>query len=182
MEFDKALEFAVTLAWNDLGAGDRLLSARVEYESKRGVPVDSLTVWTLRSQGYQDRVCDYWSGESTTHPAGMLFNNRYHSDTLAQALGFIMKNQDKFTHPPDAWRPHFVMIQPPSTDQVAQATAWMTGAPAGNRAAGPRSKPTPPQPGHNGTASHPPKTRIAADGPCPLVGSRSGFPNGPWCR
>ena len=126
MQLDKALEFAVILAWKDLMTGDQLLSARVQYESKRGTPLDSLSVWTVRSWGYQDRVCDYRTSASSTDPIGATFSNGHNSDVLAQTLGFIMKDQDQFTLPVDAWRTHLVLIQPPTADQVSEATAWMT--------------------------------------------------------
>jgi len=184
MEFDKSLEFAVILAWRDLVAGDQLLSARVEYESRRGMPVDLVTVWTFRSWGYQDRVCDYWTSASPAHPMGVRFSNNYHSDRLTTALDFIMKNQDQFPRPADAWRPHFVLVQPPLAELVAQAAAWMAeiqaaakpaaGTPAkGGRLASSRH-------GSNGAASGPRITTITANGSC--VADRSGFPGGPWCR
>lgn len=134
MQLDKALEFAVILAWQDLMTG-RVLSARVEYESKRGLPVDFLTVWTLTSGGTQDRVCDYATCASPDHPMGVRFTNDYHSNALAQALDFIMKNQEQLTRPDDAWRPHLVLIQPPTPELAAEATAWMAGtrAAASNR-------------------------------------------------
>ena len=124
------------LAWNDLMTGRQLLSARVEYESKQGIPTDFLSVWTVMSWGYQDRVCDYWTSGSPAHPAGVGFSNSYHSDALARALDFIMKNQDQFTRPVDAWRPHLVLIQPPTADQAAEAGAWMTGIEAPVKRAG----------------------------------------------
>ena len=182
MELDKVLEFAVTLAWQDLLAGDELLSARVEYQSERGMRVDFLTVWTLRSWGYQDRVCDYWASASPAHPAGARFTNSYHSNALAQALDFIVKNQDQFTHP-DAGRPHMVLIQPPTPELAAEAAAWMAGneAAASNRASGARATPRrrSPRPGPNGVAFRP---RLPGNSSGGVVDNRSGFPNGPWCR
>ncbi len=184
MEFDKGLELAVTLGWSDLETGDQLVSARVEYESRRGMPVDSLTVWALTSWGYQDRVCD-WTSASPAYPMGVRFSNNYHSDTLAKALDFVMKNQDQFTRPADAWRPHLVLIQPPGADLVAQAAAWMTGIQAsGKRAGGPQAKEgwraSHRHSAGNGSASNPRITPILANGSC--VANRSGFPHGPWCR
>lgn len=183
MDFDKALEFAVTRAWNDLVPGDRLLSARVEYESTRGVLVDSLTVWTVRSWGYQDRLCD-WTGASQTTPAGLRFSNGYHSDTLAEALDYIMKNQDKFARSGDAWRSHFVVIQPPAADQVAQAAAWMPGVPVESPvavdASGDLSKAIQPHPRSTRTTFRP-RTN-GTNGSPELVDKRSGYPNGPWRR
>ncbi len=188
MEFDTSLEFAVILAWKDLRAGDELLSATVEYESRRGLPVDSVTVWALRARGYQDRVCDYSRCASPAHPVGVRFTNSYHSNTLAQALDFIMKNQDQFTRPDDAWRPHLVLIQPPTPELAAEAAAWTAGTEAtaapnlngGTKAkAGWQMKPR-----HvsNGAGSHARMTRVTSNSSLEFVDNRSGFPNGPWCR
>jgi len=188
MELDKGFEFAVILAWKDLMPGDQLMSARVEYESKRGVPLDCMSVWTVRSWGYQDRVCDYWTAVSPAHPIGVHFSNGYHSEALTKALDFIMKNQDQFTSPADAWRSHLVLIQPPPADLVVEAATWMTGvqATAPNQAGSSEAKagrqPIP----RNGV-----KSRAASSARIPTNGSResaksvdrgSGFPNGPWCR
>jgi hypothetical protein len=183
MEFDRGLELAVTLGWNDLAPGDQLLSARVEYESRRGMPVDLLTVWALRSWGYQDRVCD-WTSAPPAHPMGVRFRNNYHSDTLAKALDFIMKNQDQFTRPADAWRPHLVLIRPPAADLVAQAAAWMTEIQASAKGAGGLQAKegwrASVQHSANGAASDPRITATAANRSC--MANRSGFPHGPWCR
>lgn len=129
MEFDKGLELAVILGWKDLMTGDQLMSARVEYDSRQGTPVDSLSVWTVRSWGYQDRVCDYWTSASETHPVGLRFSNSHHSDALAKALNFIMKNQDEFTRPGDSGRAHLVRIQPPAADLITEAATWMEEIP-----------------------------------------------------
>lgn len=182
MEFDKALEFAVTLAWQDLTTGGQVLSARAEYESRRGLPVDFLTVWTLKSGYYQERVCDYSTCGSPAHPIGVLFTNNYHSDRLAQAFDFIMKNQDRFTHPEDAGRPHLVFIQPPTSELTAEATAWMAGtrAASSNRiGAKANERRISPRRGPNGAASMP---RLAGNSLGKGVNDQSGFPNGPWCR
>jgi len=138
MELDKALEFATILAWKDLTTGDQLMSARVQYESTREAPLDSLSVWTLRSWGYQDRVCDYRTRASSADPVGASFTNGYHSDILAHTLDFITKNLDQFTLPVDAWRTHLVLIQPPTADRVAEAAFCMTRAQeaVANRAGG----------------------------------------------
>ena len=40
-------------------------------------------------------------------------------------LDFIMKNQDQFTHPPDAFRDGLVLIAPPTRDERTEAANWM---------------------------------------------------------
>ena len=125
MELDKALEFAVILAWEDLMKVTNPCSARVEYRCEPGTSLDYLSVWSDRGGGYQRLVCDYWTWTSPAHPSGVRFTNGYHSDGLGQTLDFIMKNQDQFTRRADACRDGLVLIHPPTGDQRAEAATWM---------------------------------------------------------
>jgi len=124
MELDKAFEFAVILAWEDLMKVNESPSVRVEYQCEPGTSLDYLTVWAARTGGSNDLVCDYWTWTSPTHASGVLFTNEYHSDSLALALDFIMKNQDQFTRPADACREGSVLIYPPTEDERREASNW----------------------------------------------------------
>src|SRR5512143_2786929 len=101
MELDKALEYALILAWDDLVKVANPSSARVEYQCEPGTPLDYLSVWSVRAGGVQDLVCDYWAWASSAYPSGVSFRNKFLSDQLSQALGFIMLNQDQFTRRAD---------------------------------------------------------------------------------
>jgi hypothetical protein len=125
MELDKAFEFAMILAWDDLTKATKLCSARVEYQCEPGTPLDHLSVWSARAWGYHDLVCDYWTSASLAHPSGLSFRNGQYSDQLAQILDFIMKNQDQFTRPADACRNSLVVIDPPAVDERREAATWM---------------------------------------------------------
>jgi hypothetical protein len=125
MELDKALELAVMSAWQDLLKAATPRSVRVEYECEPGASLDYLTVWAVKSGGYQDLVCDYWTWTSPAHARGVRFANGYHSDGLGQALNFMMKNQDKFTRPADACRHGFVLIYPPTMNESIEASGRM---------------------------------------------------------
>ena len=127
MEFDKALHFAVILAWEDLMKVSKPCSARVEYRSEPGIALDHLSVWSVKARGYQDLVCDYHTSASVVHPSGAHFTNEHHSDRLAQTLDFIMKNQGQFTRPADASRNGLVVISPPAEDDRTEAATWMRG-------------------------------------------------------
>ena len=127
MELDKALRFAVILAWEDLMRVANTCSARVEYRSESGTTLDHLRVWSDRAKGYQDLVCDYWTCASPAHPDGAAFKNDHHSDRLAQTLDFIMKNQDRFTRPAGTSPNGLVLIYPPAGDDRTEAAAWWTG-------------------------------------------------------
>ena len=127
MKLDKALEFAVVLAWGDLVKTATPCSVRVEYQCEPGTALDYLSVWSVRAEGYQYLVCDYWTWTSAAHPSGVRFRNKHYSDQLAQTLGFIMKNQDQFTRPADACRDGLVLIYPPTEGERTEGGTWMRG-------------------------------------------------------
>jgi hypothetical protein len=83
MELDKAFQFAIILAWEDLTKVSEPSSVRVEYWSKPGTPLDHVSVWSAGVQGHRDLVCDYWTSASLAHPSGVRFENGYGSDRLA---------------------------------------------------------------------------------------------------
>jgi hypothetical protein len=127
MELDKAFQFAVILAWDDLMKAAKLTSARVEYVCDPGTSLDYVSVWSVKAWGYYNLVCDYWTSTSSAHPSGVRFVNGHYSDKLAQALDFIMNNQDQFTRAPDACRHGLVLISPPTGDERTEAATWMKG-------------------------------------------------------
>jgi hypothetical protein len=127
MELDMALKYGVILAWEDLVKVTNLCSARVEYQCEPGAALDYLSVWSVRAGGYQDLVCDYWTWTSSAHASGVRFRNKFHSDQLGQALGFILVNQDQFTRRSDACRDGLALIYPPTEDDRAEAATWMGG-------------------------------------------------------
>ena len=124
MKLDKAFEFAVILAWEDLMKVNESSLVRVEYQSEPGTSLDYLTVWAARPGGSNDLVCDYWTWTSSAQTSGVHFANGYHSDTLALTLDFIMRNQDQFTRPVDACRDGLVLIYPPTEDERIEAANW----------------------------------------------------------
>lgn len=127
MEFDKALHFAVILAWEDLKKVTPPYLVKIEYQGEPGSSLDHLSVWLARSRGYQDLVCDYWTSTSPEHPAGARFRNGHFSEPLAENLGFLMRNQDQFTRLPDACRNGMVLTYPPNENELAEAAAWQRG-------------------------------------------------------
>jgi len=127
MELDKALGLAVILAWEDLKKVSAPCSARVEYRSAPGTPVDFLSIWSVDAEGHQNMVCAYWTWTSAAHPRGICFNGKFQSPPLGRALDFILMNQDQFTRPADACPEGLALIYPPSADELSEATAWMSG-------------------------------------------------------
>jgi hypothetical protein len=125
LELDKALGYAVILAWEDLMKPTEPRSVRVEYLFEPGIALDHLSVWSVGAGGYQDLVCDYWSSASLAHPSGARFGSTHYSDRLAQTLVFVMKHQGQFTHPADAGRDGLVQISPPDAEDRTEAATWM---------------------------------------------------------
>ena len=125
MKLDKALEFAVVLAWEDLKKSAPPCSVRVEYRCEPGTALDYLSVWSVRAAGEQYLVCDYWTWTSPAHPSGIGFRNGHQSDQLAQTLDFVMKNQVQFTRPAGARRDGLVLIDPPTGNEHTEAARWM---------------------------------------------------------
>ena len=125
VELDRAFQYAVTLAWEDLKTPVEPRAIRVEYLSEPGSPVDHLSVWSVRAGGYQDLVCDFWGSSSVAHASGASFGNRHTSDKLAANLDFIMKNQGQFRRAADAGRHGLVLLYPPDAKDRAEAATWM---------------------------------------------------------
>jgi len=117
MELDKAFQFAVILAWEDLTQANQERSVRVEYQGKPGASLDSVSVWSAKAWGYHDLVCG-WTSSSPGHSSGACFKNGHGSDKLADGLGFIMRNQDQFTRPAD-------VIDRPAAEERQEAATWM---------------------------------------------------------
>ena len=125
MELDKAFEFAVIVAWEDLMKASESSSLRVEYRCEPGTILDSVSIWSVNAEGRQDLVCDYWTWASAVHPVGVRFRDRYNSDRLALTLDFIMKNQGQFTRRADACQDGLVLIHPPTEEERAEASRWI---------------------------------------------------------
>ena len=125
VELDKAFQLAAIGAWDDVVKPDEPRSLRVEYLSSPETTLDYISVWSNNCRGRQDLVCDYWTWASSSHPAGTQFSNNFHSHKLAEALSFIMRNQDQFARAADACPHGLVVIHAPDEGDQAEASAWM---------------------------------------------------------
>jgi hypothetical protein len=125
MRLDKALEFAVILAWEDLVKTAAPSSVRIEYRCEPGTSLDYLSVWSVTAADEQYLVCDYRRLPSSAHPSEVRFGNGHHSDRLAQSLDFIIKNRDHFTRPAGARPDGLVLIDPPTGVERTEAARWM---------------------------------------------------------
>jgi len=124
MGLDKALQYAVILAWEDFIKPTQPLSVRVEYLCEPGSSLDHLSIWSVRAGGYQDLICDYWMSTSSDHSSGTSYGNRPSSDKFAQNLEFIMKNQNLFKRAADAGSHGLVLVFPPDADDRTEAAQW----------------------------------------------------------
>ena len=133
MELDRALELAVVSSWNDLVSPGEPSSVHVEYQNVSKLPVSSVEVWMIKKRGYGTLVCRCSESRSqpTPYPSESLpciFENAYHSKTLAEDLGFIMQNQGQFSRPAEHSVHGFVQVGPPSDDDRKNADAWSRSA------------------------------------------------------
>jgi hypothetical protein len=108
MDLDRALELAVVASWDELVDPGEVCSIHVEYVDLSELPVNSLEVWKIKNHGYGTRVCRY----STAGPNSLVsrldvpamhFANSYRSQsqTLADHLDFILRNQHELSRPSD---------------------------------------------------------------------------------
>jgi hypothetical protein len=125
LELDKAFQYAVTLAWEDLMTPIEPRAIRVEYLWEAGSPLDHLNVWSVRAGGYQDLVCEFRASASLAPLRGACFGDRHSSDKLAATLDFIMRNQGQFRRPADAGLHGLVVIHAPDADDRREAATWM---------------------------------------------------------
>lgn len=123
MEFDKALNMAVILGWDDLCKTAEPVSVRVEYLSKKNAPLQALSVWAVDSAGHQFLVCECWTEPAANHARGARFGSRYNSASLGKGLDFIMANQQRFPRPESQTR-GLVQVAPPSEMERMEANSW----------------------------------------------------------
>lgn len=58
MELDKALQFAVIVAWDDLMKAGEPRPVRVEYQGRPGMSLDHVSIGSAKAWGYHDLLCD----------------------------------------------------------------------------------------------------------------------------
>ncbi len=130
MDLDRAFELAVMSSWDELVKPAEPCSIHLEYKNIFGVPVNSVEVWTIRQRGYGTLAFRYVAPESDlsvphVEVAEMEFANSYRSDTLANSLGFIMRNQSSFTRPIDHSIHGLVQIETPNQQDREKAESWL---------------------------------------------------------
>jgi hypothetical protein len=133
MELDQALELAVVASWDELVVAGESCAIHVEYVDLSRLPVSSLEVWMIKNRGYGTLVCRYSvpASNSSVPRLGeppMHFANSYRSQTLADNLDFIMRNQRQFSRPIDHSIHGLVQIDRPSKEAQNYAATWSRAA------------------------------------------------------
>jgi len=124
MDFEKALGFAVISSWEDLVKPDDNASIHVEYANVDGFPVAWLQVWAMH-KGNGNRVCTYSTLPSSgSESQGIQFATSYASETLSEALEFIMGNQSQFGRPKGHSVSGLVQVALPGAEDRANADEW----------------------------------------------------------
>lgn len=132
MELDRALELAVVSSWEELVSPGESCSIHVEYRNKPEFPLNFLEVWKTKNRGYGTLICRYSvvrsnSSRGRLEAPTMRFANAYRSKTLAKNLDFILRNQHRFSQPPDRSIHGLVQIDLPSEDERKSSAAWSCG-------------------------------------------------------
>jgi hypothetical protein len=124
IDFEKALEFAVISSWEELVKAENHSSIHVEYASVDGIPIASLQIWAMYKR-YENLVCDYSVVPSSgSQLQRARFGNAYASETLTEALDFIMQNQSQFSRPTGRGVHGLVQVAAPTKEQRARAAEW----------------------------------------------------------
>jgi hypothetical protein len=80
---ERLLESAVIVSWADLMSSTQSGLIQIEYGFAPSGTLDYLKVWASVTRGHWLLACAYWMSASTSHDAGIHFDNGYHSDGLA---------------------------------------------------------------------------------------------------
>lgn len=121
---DAAFRYAVIVAWNDLMKPGQANAIHVKYPCEEGKPVSRVFVWTEKPGGYEDLICEGWAQATSEHPAGTCFEPGHGSVALAQALDFILGNQQGFEHRCEFGTDGLVQVYAPSGDERKEALDW----------------------------------------------------------
>jgi hypothetical protein len=116
---------AVVLNWNDLMPEANSGFIHIEYHVEPLGSVEYMKVWASTTRGYWNLVCEHWMRWDTLHQGGLLFNNGYKSDQLAQMLEKIMQYQEIFLVAAAAGKDRTIFVQPPTAAEKSAANSMM---------------------------------------------------------
>lgn len=122
---DQTLESAIVVSWADLMRGLPAGVIHIEYGFNTTGTVDYLKILSSVSRGHWLVACEYWMAGSTSHPAGISFENGYQSERLARILQSVMAHQSSFVAPPNLGRERLLQIPTPTPEEVVAAGRWI---------------------------------------------------------
>jgi hypothetical protein len=122
---DQTLESAIVVSWTDLMRGLPAGLIHIEYGFNTTGTVDYLKILSSVSRGHWLVACEYWMAGSTSHPAGISFENGYQSQGLARILQSVMAHQSSFVAPPNLGRERLLQIPTPTPEEVVAAGRWI---------------------------------------------------------
>ena len=129
MDLDRALELAVVASWDELVDPGEACSIHIEYVNLPELPVNSLEVWKIKNRGYGTLVCRYSTAGSNSlvsrlEVPAMHFANSYRSQTLADNLDFILRNQHLLSRSSDRSTHGLVQVDLPLEKDRESAKIW----------------------------------------------------------
>ncbi|MFP5229088.1 MAG: hypothetical protein ACLGXA_15845 [Acidobacteriota bacterium] len=123
---DRALEFAVIQAWDELMPRPATGLIHIEYETGSDGSLDFFKVWASMVRGNWSLVCEFWLRPLWFHATGLSFSNDYHSSGFAEALKRVARRQDRFAKLPN--RKGLIQVSPPTHEERRQARRWLSMA------------------------------------------------------
>ncbi|MGA8300536.1 MAG: hypothetical protein WB817_13720 [Terriglobales bacterium] len=125
---DRLLESAVVQSWPDLMKDATSGSLHLEYAFAPDNSLDYLMIWSSKSPGEWDLVCDYWTSSFASHTKGIHFKNGFRSEDLSHTLDFIMQHQCTFSPLPNLGREGLLQIQLPTGEETRAAAKLLSDA------------------------------------------------------
>jgi hypothetical protein len=125
---DRLLKSAVVQSWPDLMKDSASGSLHLEYAFAPDNSLDYLMIWSSKSQGEWDLVCDYWMSSLASHTRGIHFKNGFRSEDLSHTLEFIMQHQRAFSPLPNLGRAGLLQIQLPTGEETRAAATLISDA------------------------------------------------------
>jgi hypothetical protein len=125
---ERILESAVVVSWADLMRGAQSGLIHIEYGFAPSGTLDYLQVWSSITRGHWLLACEYWMSPSTSHGAGVHFDNGYQSEGLAHILEVVMQHQNAFALPPNLGRQGLLQITRPTEEESTTAAASVSEA------------------------------------------------------
>ena len=125
---DRTLESIVIASWDDLMHDAQTGLIHIEYSFAPTGKLNYLKIWSSLTRGHWLLACEYWMSESTSHGAGVRFDNGYESESFSDNLDRVMQHQTSFILPENLGRPGLLQVSTPTLEEAAAAGEWLRDA------------------------------------------------------